>query len=557
MDGIKKLFGGLGERYQTLPATQRLLIPVLGAALLLALGFLFFVQGQEDYGVLFTNLSQEDAGGIISKLKAKKVPYRIESNGTAILVPKSEMYEMRLQLASDGLPKGGGVGFEIFDRQELGVTDYVQHLNYQRAMQGELARTIAGMPEVLEARVHIVVPKESLFVEDQKQATASVAVKLRPGRTLSPGQVDSIVNLVASSVAGLHPTQITVVDLKGRILSKPQNRSGFEGLSAGQLGLQRQVEESYERKVQELFDKILGPGKSFVRASTELDFQKIDLREETFTPNKDLVRSEQKTVEQTTRGLEGGNPDARFNLNQGTVTPPPPGKGPPPLTAPAPPAKTPQSMAGSERTSEVRNFEINRAIKQVVETPGKIKRLSLAVVVDGTYPEKTNKFTPRSPEEVRQFANLAKKAVGFSAERGDQLEISCVPLAIQAVEGTSAFSSEDGWQRGLAFSWKIGALVLLILVGLMFLLKRRRVPAQPPLLQGPPSPGLALPGVQGNALPAAAATPGAPLALAAEQLQVSLPEPVDGKERVSQLITTYPDRAVEVLRLWMHDKDVR
>ena len=550
MDSLKKLFGGMGERFQALPATQRMLIPALVVALLLALGFLFFVQGQEDYGVLFTNLSPEDAGGIVTKLKAKKIPYHLEGNGTAILVPKSEMYELRLTLASEGFPKGGGVGFEIFDRQELGVTDFVQHLNYQRALQGELARTIAGMPEVLEARVHIVAPKESLFLEDQKEPTASVALKLRPGRTLSPGQVESIVNLVASAVAGLHPTQVTVVDLTGRILSKPQDRLGLQGLSAGQLGLQHQVEEDYEHKVQGLFDKILGPGKSFVRVSTDLDFQKIDLHEETFTPNKELVRSEQKTVEQTNRGLEGGNPEARFNLNQGTITPPPPGKGSPPLTAPTPP-KLPQGGSGSERIAELRNFEINRVIRQVVDSPGKIKRLSLAVVVDGIYQDKGNKFSPRSPEEVRQFANLAKKAVGFNAERGDQLEISCVPLAVQAVEGTTAFSPTDGWQQGLAFSWKIGFLILLILVGLMFLLKRRRAPVHPPLLQGPTSTELALPGMPEDILPGTAT----PMALATGQSPPALPEPVDGKEKVGQLIATYPDRAVEVLRLWIHEKD--
>ena len=554
MDAIKKLFGGMSERFQGLSATLRLLIPVLGVAVLLALGFLFFIQGQEDYGVLFTNLSQEDAGGIVSKLKGKKVPYRLESNGTVILVPKSEMYELRLLLASEGLPRGGGVGFEIFDRQELGVTDFVQRLNYQRALQGELARTIAGMPEVLEARVHIVAPKESLFIQDQKETTASVALKLRPGRTLSPSQVESIVNLVASSVAGLHPTQVTVVDLKGRILSTPQDRLGLQGLSAGQLGLQRQVEESYERKIQELFDKILGPGKSFVRVSTDLDFQKIDLQEESFTPNRELVRSEQKTMEQSNRGLEGGNPESRFNLNQGTITPPPPGKGPPPLTAPTPPPPPkPTTGVGSERISELRNYEINRVLRQVVDTPGKIKRLSLAVVVDGNYQEKSNKFSPRSPEEMRQFSNLARKAVGFNAERGDQLEISCVPLAAQAVEGTSAFSAGEGWQQGLAFSWKIGLLVLLVLAGLMFLLKRRRAPVRPPLLQGPPATELALPGVQETILPEGSS----PVALAAGQPLPALPESVDGKEKVSHLITSYPDRAVEVLRLWIHEKDTK
>ncbi len=549
MDSLKRLLGKVKGRYQTLPSTQRMLLPALVVAVVLALGVLVFLQGQSDYGVLFTNLSQEDAGEIIAKLKGKKTPYLLENNGTVILVPKSEMYELRLLLASEGLPKGGGVGFEIFDRQELGVTNFVQHLNYQRALQGELARTIAGMPEILEARVHVVTPKESLFIEDQKEPTASVAVKLRPGRTLSPGQVDAIVNLVASAVAGLHPTQITVVDLKGRILSKPQDRLSLQGLTAGQLGLQHQVEESYEHKVQELFDKILGAGKSFVRVSTELDFQKIDLREETFTPNRDLVRSEQKTHERSTRGLEGGNPEARFNLNQGTITPPPPGKGPPPLTAPAP-VKTPTGV-GSERVSELRNYEINRVVRQVVDSPGKIKRLSLALVVDGVYQSNDNKFSPRSPEEMRRFANLAKKAVGFNTERGDQLEISCAPLAVQAAEGTAAFSPGEGWSQGLAFSWKIGVLILLILGGLMFLLKQRRAPSRPPLLQGPPSPSLPATDFQENILPETAT----PVSLQASQPRPALPEPVDGQEKVSHLITSYPDRAVEVLRLWIHDKD--
>jgi len=459
------------------------------------------------------------------------------------------MYELRLLLASEGLPRGGGVGFEIFDRQELGVTNFVQRLNYQRALQGELARTIAGMPEILEARVHIVTPKESLFREDQKEPSASVAVKLRAGRTLSSEQVDAIVHLVASAVAGLHPSQVTVVDLRGRILSKPEDRLTLRGLSEGRLGLQRQVETSYEDKVQELFDKILGTGKSFVRVSTELDFQKIDLQEETFTPNPELIRSEQKTSERTTRGLAGGNPEAKFNLNRGTISPPPPGTGPPPLTAPAPP-KTPTGV-GSERFSELKNYEINRVVRQVVDSPGKVKRLSLAVVVDGIYQGKDNKFSPRNPEEMRRFTNLTKKAVGFNAERGDQLEISCAPLATQATEGTAALSPREDWTQGLAFSWKIGLLVLLILVGLMFLLKRRKAPTKTPLLQGPPTLDLPSAASQEIRLPEATT----PLGIEAPAPKPALPEPVDGQGKVSHLISSYPDRAVEVLRLWMHEKD--
>lgn len=557
MDSLKRFLENLRERFQALPFTQRLLIPTVVVAALLALVFLLFIQNQSDYRVLFTNLSPEDAGAIVDKLKGKKVSYRLENGGATILVPKSEMYEMRLLLASEGLPQGGGVGFEIFDRQELGVTNFVQRLNYQRALQGELARTIARMPEILEARVHVVTPKESLFKEDQKEPTASVAVKLRPGRTLSSSQVDAIVHLVASAVAGLHPSQVTVVDLRGRILSRPEDRFSAQGLTAGQLGLQRQVEESYEIKVQELFDKILGPGKSFVRVSTDLDFQKINLREESFTPNRELIRSEQLTHEKSTRGAAGGNPAARFNLNRGTVTPPPPGSGPPPLTAPAPapaPRPKPATGVGTERTSELRNYEINRVVRQVVDSPGKVKRLSLAVVVDGIYQGKGKKFSPRSPGEMRRFANLTKKAVGFSAERGDQLEISCSPLAVQEAEGTAALSPPEGWGQGLAFSWKIGLLVLIILGGMMFLLKKRRAPDRTPRLQGPRP--LDLPFEKSQETIPSEEKP-APMALKPGQPPPALPEPVDGQEKVGQLITSYPDRAVEVLRLWIHEKDKR
>jgi flagellar M-ring protein FliF len=549
MDALRKLLTRLRDWVQSLPLGQRLVVVAAAGAGVLALGLFFYLQGKGDYGVLFSNLTQEDAGAIVSRLKGKKVPYLLENNGTTILVPKSEMYELRLLLAGEGLPKGGGVGFEIFDRQDLGVTDFVQRLNYQRALQGELARTIAGMPEVQEARVHIVTPKETLFLEEQKKPTASVAVKLRPGRTLSPAQVEGIVHLVASAVPGLHPGQVTVVDLQGRILSKPQDQLGLQGLSQGQLSLQRQVEESYERKLLDLFEKMLGTHKVLAQVSAELDFQKIDLQEESFTPNRELIRSEQKTEERSTRGLPGGNPEAGYDLGKGTITPPPPGKGPPPLTAPAPAKST--SGVSTERLSEVRNYEINRVVRHVVETPGKIKRLSVALVVDGIYKGKGKAFTPRSPEEMRQFANLAKKAVGFNAERGDQLEINCAPLAMQVTEGTTALSSDKSWMQEYGFSWKIGLLILLALGVMMFFLKQRRLPHRPPLLE-PPS-ERALEGVRTSETPLPERL--APTALEASPPPPSLPEPVSGQERVAHLISSHPDRAVEVLRLWLHEKE--
>jgi len=538
----------LRERLGALSPTQRLLAGAGAGAALLALLLLLLLSGPQEYGVLFANLSQEDAATIISRLKAKKIPYRLEAGGTSILVPRSEVYELRLLLAGEGLPKGGGVGFEIFDRQNLGVTDFVQRLNYQRALQGELARTLTGIPEIAEARVHIVTPKESLFLEDQQKASASVAVKLRPGRRLSPQQIDGIVHLVASAVPGLNAGQVTVVDLDGRILSKPPDPLTPGGLSSAQMNFQRQVEEGYERKLQSLFDQLVGPQKSVIRVTAELDFQKIDIREETFSPNRDLVRSEQKTLERSSRNAEGGNPEARLDLNRGTVTAPPPGKGPPPLTAPAP--SRPAGGATSERQSEVRNYELNRVLRQVVDQPGKIKRLSLAVVVDGTYPEKTRAFTPRAPEELRQFANLAKKAVGFDPERGDQMEITCAPLAPQVPEGVAA-SAAPGLQEGWGISWKVGLFILLILFGLMVLLHRKRRGARPPLLEAPrPAP---LPGTPESAAELSSQPPPSGL-LTGGPPGVALPDAVEGQERVAQLVAAYPERAVEVLRLWLQER---
>ncbi|MBI4644692.1 MAG: hypothetical protein HY743_13420, partial [Deltaproteobacteria bacterium] len=290
-----------------------------------------------------------------------------------------------------------------------------------------------------------------------------------------------------------------------------------------------------------------------VRVSADLDFQKIDIREESFTPNKELVRSEQKTMERSSKGGEAsGNPDARFEMSKGTISAPPPGKGPPPLSPPVASAPTPG--AGMERQSELRNYEINRVMKQVVDQPGKIKRLSVAVVVDGIYKGKGNAFNPRPPEEMRQFANLAKKAIGYSVDRGDQLEISSAPLALQTPEGVMAAGSEGNWRETVMDSVKIGVMVLIGLAALMFLLKKRPAPAKRPLLEGPRAPGAPAYERQAAALSAGGEMALPPPAPGTLLPPVTLPDAVDGKEKVVQLINTYPDRAVEVLRLWLHEK---
>jgi len=533
----------------------------------MAVPLLVWVSGEKiDNAVLFSNLTQEDAGAIVEKLKAQKVLYQLEGGGTTILVPKSSVYDLRLSLVGQGLPRGGGVGFEVFDRQTMGTTDFVQKLNYQRALQGELSRTISRFPEVEEARIHIVTPKDSLFVEEHKKASAAVVLKLRRGRNLGPAQIDGIVHLISSSVEGLEPSQVTVVDMTGKILSKPQDPTGAQGLNSAQMEYQQQLEAGLRQKAQTMLEKIVGPNKAIVRISADVDFQRVNIQEDRYVPDRDLIRSEQKTSERkTSEGAGGGIPESRYDLNKGAVTPTPPGQGPPPLTAPAAgpgKAAVQSSGGGFERKSETINYELNRLNRQVVEFPGKIKRLSVAVVVDGTYKDTGKKkdqvgqFSPRSPEEMRNLSNLIKNAVGFSRDRGDQLEISCIPLAAAAEEAElAATPAKKGWQDLLMENLQIGIIILLVLGVLMFLWRRRRAQA----VQGE----LEAPGVKelpptldamGLPLPAPAGVPAGMIGSGTRE-PIMLPETVQGKDRVGQLLSLDPARAVDVLRLWLHDKE--
>jgi flagellar M-ring protein FliF len=289
------LFEQLNQLFAS-PSQRRLVLVMVVVILSLAgFGSLIFWNQQPDFQVLFSNLTQEDMGEMVGKLKEKKIPYQLSSDGKAILVPRDQVYEIRLTLAGEGLPKGGGVGFEVFDRTNLGATDFVQKLNYQRALQGELARTIRQIKEVEQARVHIVTPRESLFVEDRKKPTASVFVKTRSGMSLAPAQVEGIVHLVASSVEGLDFGSITVVDTSGNILSKRADTSPIGQLTSSQLEYQRNIEEGLKKKVQGMLEGILGMNKAITRVATDIDFQEVSIIEETYDP-KAVIRSEQKGV---------------------------------------------------------------------------------------------------------------------------------------------------------------------------------------------------------------------------------------------------------------------
>ena len=417
---------------------QRMIILVALAGSIAGLIAIALWTQQPDMQVLFTNLNSEDAAGIVDKLKETKVPYETTGGGTTILVPSAQVHELRLQLATQGLPHGGGVGFEIFDRSSIGMSDFVQKLNYRRALQGELARTIAQMPEVERARVHLATPERRLFGNDDNRARASIVVSLRNGQALAKSQVNGIVHLVASSVEGLQVKDVTVVDGHGRLLSSTAGGDEAAGLTGSQLEYQRTVEKDIETRIQTMLERIVGQNKAVVRVSSELDFRKVETTEERYDPNSQVVRSEQRGQEKSNglNGTSGGVPGVQSNIPPGTEQEP-----------------TQSSSTSNQTKNETVNYEISRTVSRIVESSGSIKQLSVAVLVDGIYEggkasaagtaaaDQPKKYVARPEEDMKRIEEIVKKAMGYSAERKDQVQVTNVQFDI-AVEEPSTLGIE-------------------------------------------------------------------------------------------------------------------
>jgi flagellar M-ring protein FliF len=358
--------------------------------------------------VLYSNLSSEDAGAIVAKLKEAHIPYSFSADGSAVLVPSDKVHELRIQMATQGIPQGGVIGFEIFDRTTIGTTEFVQKINYRRALEGELDRTIGQLAEVSRARVHLAVPEKTLFTERQEQPRASVVVSLRTGRSLSEGQIQGIVHLVSSSVESLAPQAVTVVDNHGRILSKNSDDSSKFQMSASQLDYQHTLEKKIEENIQTLLEKVVGPNKAIVRVSSLLDLRQVEKTEEKYDPDGQVVRSEQKTDENlsgsSTAPASGGVPGVLSNT--------------PPKTAAATPEGS-KSNNSTQKKNDVTNYEISKTVSRTIEPVGTIKRLSVAVMVDGAYEvtkgdkgQSNRKYVPRSEDEMKKLNDLVKKAMG-------------------------------------------------------------------------------------------------------------------------------------------------
>lgn len=426
----QNLFSTFSHRFNQLPASRKMgLAAAVAASIALVVG-VFLWSSSPDYRVLFSNLSEKDAGAVTATLQQMNVPYKTEAGGT-LLVPGDQVYDLRFKLAAQGLPRGGAVGFELMDSAKLGMTQFQEQVAYQRGLEGELSRTIQSLSPVESARVHLAIPKPSVFIRDKQMPSASVLVNMHPGRTLDPGQVQSIVHLVSSSVPELPPGNVTVVDQAGNLLTARKEAGAIQGLDAGQLDYVRQMEGYYASRIEAIVSPIVGQGNVRAEVRADLDFSQSEATSETYkpnpTPDSQAIRSQQSVEDVNGAGAQAqGVPGALTNQ--------PPGPAAAPTTAPTGANAGPNPVSGqagggnSSRKENTVNFELDKTIRHVKDPVGRVKRLSVAVVVN--YRAATpgpdgepGKPTPLTAQELEQINNLVKEAMGFSQERGDTVNV--------------------------------------------------------------------------------------------------------------------------------------
>lgn len=400
---------------------------------------------QPEYRVLFSNFSDRDGGAIVASLQQLNIPYKFAEGGGAILVPSNQVYDARLKLASQGLPKGGNVGFEIMENQKLGVSQFLEQVNYQRALEGELASSIQSLAAVQAARVHLALPKASVFMRDQQKPTASVLLNLSPGRSLDEQQVSAIVHLVASSVPELSAKNVTVVDQAGDLLSSSEKMAGTNGLDPAQLKYVQELQRNIATRVESIIAPIVGANNVRAEATADVDFSHSEQAAETYKPNQPPNEAAVRSLQ--TSETASGSPNNPSGI-PGALTNQPPA----PATAPinAPPAAAgataaTASAAGNTHKDSTVNYEVDKTIRYVQQPMGGLKRLSVAVVVNYKREvDKAGKVTlrPLAEDEKTQITNLVKEAMGYSKDRGDTLNVV-----------NSAFAGPDNVVEAVPF-WK-------------------------------------------------------------------------------------------------------
>jgi len=446
-----------------LDGSQKLSIAVMLAVILGSVLFFYVTSSKRKMAVLYSKLNTGDANSIVSALSLENVPVELKDNGTTVMVPADEVYTLRMKLAAKGFPKGSGVGFEIFDKTDFGVTDFVQKVNYQRALSGELSRSISHLSEVESAKVHLAIPDKSLFVEKEKKATASVVLRVKQGASLKKSQVDGIVRLVASSIEGLSASGITVIDSHGNILSENFDENAPIQLTSSELGFQKELEKKLEKKVETMLNRVLGITRSVVRIHADLNFNQVEKTEEIFDP-KTVVRSEERSVSETkgAKPAAKGVPGVRSNLGEEATEP----------------VSTAEPATSSQETETI-NYDIGKTLQHTKMAYGKIIKLSAAIIIDGSYKYEDDKkvYIERSPEEIKSLASLIKSAIGFQEDRGDVISVKNIPFITEeslippeSKADAAKRAKEERWKRYLDMA-KYALYPLSIIFIFLFLLR--------------------------------------------------------------------------------------
>jgi flagellar M-ring protein FliF len=539
MDQIISLINGMSVK-------QRISIVLVALAVIAGMVEFVHWKHEGDFRPLYTSMAPEDAAGVVQKLRETGVEYRLSENGSAVMVSSEKLAESRLALAAAGLPKTGRIGFELFDKSNFGATEFVEHINYKRALEGELERSVMSLAEVEEARVHLTLPKESVFLDQQQPAKASVMVKLRPGSAMSAQNVLAVTNLVASAVEGLLPDAVSVVDMDGTLLSRPKKANAGDGseMTSESLEVRQQIEKSLVSKINMTLEPLLGAQAFRAGASVDCDLTSADQQEETLDPEHSVMLSSQKTEDLSERPGHSGIPGTASNLPQSP-----------------PAAVAPKGSNGVSRRTENVTYQTSRVVRHTKIPQGVIKRMSLAVLVDqsvrweGDGAAKHRILVPPSPETLKTIKDLVAGITGFNAERGDQLIVETLPfeqsLNAEPPKITKPISTpavkNPPWldfvtkYRDLWAPVSLGLAVLLVLARGLFRRGRRVAVREVEMADE-----LAAPAARAALSPAAAEIAAASFAGAGEDTN-------ELSERVRLLAKREPDLTLNVLRMWLQE----
>lgn len=550
---------GLSEFLKSLGTVRLAALALVAMTLLGFFGFIALRMGGEPKALLFSDVGVEDAAKMIAELDAAKVPYELRGNGSMIYVPQSQVLRLRMTLAGKGLPAGGTVGYEIFDNADsLGTTSFVQNINHLRALEGELARTIRAIEGIEAARVHLVLPERELFSRDRREPTASIVLKVSRN-SLATQQVKAIQYLVSSAVDGLAPGRVSIVDERGTLLASGAGDDTQSMLTSSVDERRTNYETRIRTHLESILQRVVGADKARVEVAAQMDYNRVTQTSDTFDPASQVVRSTQ-TVEDSSTSSDGVRNDGVTvgnnlpNANLGTTD----GEA--------------GSRQASNRTEETVNYEISRTTKTEVMEPGRIKRLSVAVLVDGAYapgPDGNMVYTPRSEEELAKIQALVKSAIGFDEARGDQVEV----VNLQFVEtpatdfGSDGAASEPGlFEFSRADIMRLAELAVigvLALIAMFFVLRPLIARVAPGMAAaggshhaiGATPPGMAIAGPEGTD-EVAGALP-SPDQLSEDMLidiaQVAGKVKQSSVRKIGELVNNHPDESISILRSWLHE----